>query len=77
MATIYYTPSKDSEILQDIINHLESRGPAEGRETVTPAVIARWERKLKKLKKSLRLALKREEEQLAAGTADYQELIAA
>jgi len=63
MATIYYTPSKDSEILQDIINHLESRGPAEGRETVTPAVIARWERKLKNLKKSLRLALKREEEQ--------------
>lgn len=60
MSTIYYTPSKDSEILQDILDQLIARGPAVGKETVTPAVIALWERKIKRLRTDLRRALKRE-----------------
>jgi len=59
----YTAQPKDSEIIQDIIDYVLERGPAIGRETVTPAVIARWERELKKLRKSLRETIKREEQE--------------
>jgi hypothetical protein len=58
MITTTFRPSKDSEILQELIDGLIARGPAVGKETVTPVVIARWERKIKKLKAAHRKALK-------------------
>jgi hypothetical protein len=52
--------TKDSEILQALIDHLVARGPAVGIETVTPSVIARWERQLKRLRACHRRAIKLE-----------------
>ena len=51
---------KDSELTQRLIDHLIARGPAGGKETVTPAVIARWERQIKRLRADKRRSLKRE-----------------
>jgi len=65
---MFYTAlreKKDSELLQKFIDQLIARGPAVGKETVTPRVIARWKRKIQRLKADQKKALKIEAEREA------------